>query len=74
MKDQHEKIKGYRDLTQEEIDLMNECKELGASCFALIEKLSHTSNIDARWLSIGTTDMQKGMMALVRSIARPKGF
>ena len=24
MKDQHEKIKGYRDLSQEEIDLMNE--------------------------------------------------
>jgi len=26
MKDQHEKIKGYRDLSQEEIDLMNEGK------------------------------------------------
>ncbi len=26
MKDQHEKIKGYRDLSQEEIDLMNEAK------------------------------------------------
>ena len=28
MKDQHKMIKGYRDLTQEEIDLMNEAKEL----------------------------------------------
>ena len=30
MKDQHTKISGYRDLTQEEIDLMNEAKDLEA--------------------------------------------
>lgn len=29
MKDQHKKITGYRDLTQEEIDLMNEFKRIG---------------------------------------------
>lgn len=35
MKDQHTKISGYRDLTQEEIDLMNEAKALEAKCLAL---------------------------------------
>lgn len=39
MKDQHEKIKGYRDLTQEEIDLMNEVKVKGAELGEIIEKL-----------------------------------
>jgi hypothetical protein len=28
VKDQHEKIKGYRDLTEEDIELMNEAKNL----------------------------------------------
>ena len=27
MKDQHKKIKGYRDLSQDEIDLMNRIKQ-----------------------------------------------
>jgi hypothetical protein len=35
MKDQHEKIKGYRDLSQEEIDLMNRIKATGAELLAL---------------------------------------
>ncbi len=39
MKDQHEKIKGYRDLTQGEIDLMNEGKALAEQCGDFIAKL-----------------------------------
>ena len=39
MRDQHEKIKGRRDLSQEEIDLMNEGKELAEQCGAFIAKL-----------------------------------
>lgn len=39
MKDQHEKIKGYRDLTQDEIDLMNEGKALAEQCGDYIAKL-----------------------------------
>ena len=29
MENQHQKIKGYRDLSQEELDLMNEIKQQG---------------------------------------------
>ncbi|WP_422451863.1 DUF7681 family protein [Endozoicomonas sp. ALC066] len=85
MKDQHKKIKGYRDLTQEEIDLMNEAKELGEQCRLLTEKVrksigdvsADTSNEEKealRWLAIGRTDLQKGFMAVVRSIAKPTTF
>jgi len=74
LKDQHTKIKGYRDLTQEEIDLMNEAKELAEKCRELVEKLENTKDIDKRWLSIGKTDLQKGFMSTIRSIARPTTF
>jgi molybdate-binding protein len=39
MDNQHKKIKGYRDLSQEEIDLMNRIKELGESTKALLCEL-----------------------------------
>lgn len=49
MENQHQKIKGYRDLSQLEIDLMNEIKAIGAELGALVEKLfDHTrQQIDA---------------------------
>ena len=80
MDNQHEKIKGYRDLTQDEIDLMNEAKELAEKVGAFCQKLDVTSSqtgnhcIDMRWVSIGRTDLQKGFMSLVRSIAQPTTF
>ncbi|WP_417536297.1 hypothetical protein [Methylophaga sp.] len=80
MKDQHKKIKGYRDLTQDEIDLMNEIKVQGQELNELILKLeaSHVTSgshaIDLRWVQIGKTDLQKGIMALVRSVAKPDSF
>jgi len=84
MKDQHEKIKGYRDLSQEEIDLMNEVKEMGTSIEVLVEKMKHMNHDvsvvphenrpNPRWLAIGQTDLQTGVMALVRSVAKPTSF
>ena len=74
MDNQHQKIKGYRDLSQEEIDLMNECKQLAEQCGALMAKLGGYPTVDQRWLAIGRTDLQKGFMATVRSIAQPTTF
>ena len=48
MKDQHEKIKGYRDLSQEEIDLMNEGKALAEKCGEFVAKLEATETTDKR--------------------------
>lgn len=39
MIDQHKKISGYRDLTQEEIDLMNRIKSFGPDLEKLVEDL-----------------------------------
>jgi len=74
MKDQHEKIKGYRDLTQEEIELMNEIKQEGEFLKSLVEKLQAVPEFDQRFIAIGKTDLQVGIMALVRSVARPESF
>jgi hypothetical protein len=85
VKNQHEKIKGYRDLTQEEIDLMNEIKAVAESVYSVVHKLEHIEGIpcDApdgttapnfRWLSEGKMDIQKGFMSLVRSVAKPTTF
>lgn len=74
MKDQHEKIKGYRDLSQEEIDLINECKAMSERCGKLIDVLRDTEGLDERWLELGITDLQTGWMKVIRSIAQPTTF
>jgi hypothetical protein len=33
-----------------------------------------TDGIDQRWASIGATDLQTGLMALVRAVAQPTSF
>ena len=74
MENQHKKIKGYRDLSQEEIDLMNEAKELAEQVGQLTEKLLECDKTDKRWVNIGKTDLQKGFMSLIRGIAQPTTF
>lgn len=74
MDDQHRLIKGYRELNAEEIAAMNEVKELGVKIGDLVEKLRGQATLDQRWISIGATDMQTGLMALTRSIAKPTFF
>ena len=98
MENQHRKITGYRELSQEEIDLMNRIKAKGSELLALHAELQfmlHTQKthkeINAgtesgraeferfcnaeplRWASIGKTDIQTGIMALVRAVAQPAG-
>ena len=74
MDNQHRKIKGYRELNQEEIDTMNEVKAMGVKLGELVEKLENNKDLDQRWIESGKTDLQKGLMALTRSIARPEFF
>lgn len=73
MENQHRKIKGYRELNETEIQLMNTIKTKGAELEALINEL-RGSSADQRWVSIGCTDLQTGIMALVRSVAKPESF
>lgn len=74
MKDQHTLIKGYCDLSAEEIALMNEVKAKAAEVGELMEKLRARRDLDQRWISIGITDLQKGFMCVIRGIAQPGGF
>lgn len=75
MENQHRKIKGYRELNQSEIDLMNEVKQKGIELNDLVTKLRNRgTELDQRWVSIGVTDLQTGLMALTRSIAKPDFF
>lgn len=105
MDNQHRKIAGYRDLSQEEIDLMNRIKAKGKELLDLQAELADRINADylpkriaaqkaidenretpeliefqrfksaepARWAAIGKTDIQTGIMALVRAVAQPEG-
>lgn len=74
MENQHRQIKGYRELSQEEIDTMNEIKSKGAELGELVAKLEGMQSVDRRWVAIGKTDLQTGLMALTRSVAQPTFF
>ena len=85
MENQHRKIKGYRELTQAEIDLMNEAKEMGLALSALVDKVRRvnadlpdqilvTSSEAMRWAAMGKTDLQTGLMLLTRAVAKPDFF
>ena len=100
MENQHRKIAGYRELSQEEIDLMNRIKEKGAELLELHQELADKLLDDVRqksksaltdesqrdeferfqsaepqrWAGIGKTDIQTGIMALVRAVAQPAGI
>jgi hypothetical protein len=74
MENQHRKIEGYRELNEEEIALMNMIKSTGKAMQVIISQLQNTQDIDQRWVSIGQTELQKGLMALTRAVARPTTF
>lgn len=74
MDNQHKKIKGYRELSQTEIDLMNKIKAKGAELGELIDELQNTDGLDQRAISIGKTELQTGTMWLVRGVAQPESF
>lgn len=74
MENQHRMIKGYRELSQEEIDLINALKREGERLAELVEYVKNIPHVDQRWAAIGKTDLQTGMMALIRAVASPEGF
>jgi hypothetical protein len=69
-------IKGYRVLSKEETDLINEGKELAETVRKYVEKLAFNGrqDIDQRWVALGRTQLQQGFMALTRAVAQPTTF
>ena len=68
------KITGYRQLNESEAALMNEIKAEGVKLGELVAKLRATDGLDQRWVSIGSTDLQTGLMARTRGVAQPTTF
>lgn len=68
------KITGYRQLNEAEAALMNKIKAKGVELGELVDELRATTGLDQRWVSIGATDLQTGLMALTRGVARPTSF
>ena len=67
-------ITGYRQLSYAEVALMTEIKAHGEQLGQLVAKLRATEGLDQRWISIGATDLQTGLMALTRGVAQPTTF
>lgn len=74
MDNQHKQIVGYRDLSQDEINLMNMVKGLAAKAGVELEIVNNAPEVDKRWVSIARTHLQQGFMALTRAIAKPTTF
>lgn len=68
-------IKGYRKLTQEELDRVNAVKELGEAIKAMMDTLDNsTVDYDKRAAAIARTEFQQALMWLTRSITKPETF
>ena len=89
MENQHRKIKGYRDLSQEEIDLMNRIKEHGEKTKHLLQELNEMRcnqvvvrgseearqiGESLRCLEFAKGNLQTGFMWFVRAVALPESF
>lgn len=67
-------IKGYRDLSQAEVDLMNKLKDVAVEVGNWVDIVLDDPDTDKQWANIAKTDLQKGFMALIRAVARPETF
>lgn len=74
MENQHRKIAGYGELSQQEIDAMNAVKAKAEEVGQQLDALRDMPGIDQRALAIAKTELQTGFMWAVRAIAQPAGF
>ena len=69
-----QKITGYRELSANEVKMINQVKAKANEVRSLIFEIEKSVGTDIRWLDIAETDLQKGFMSLVRAIAQPDSF
>lgn len=78
-----QQITGYRNLTQAEVNKINEIKALADQVGKLVLSMDGPCQgigdegmyvPDQRWLNIARTQLQQGFMALTRSVAQPESF
>lgn len=67
-------ITGYRQLSEQEQDLINVIKINANLIGELVDRLNGDKTLDPRWVAIGKTHLQQGFMALTRAVAQPTSF
>ena len=72
MDNQHKMISGYRDLSQEEIDGINEIKKAEIAIGELWKGVTFIEGVDMRWMNIAKTHFEEGFSAFVRAVAKPE--
>jgi hypothetical protein len=68
------KIEGYRDLSDDEVDLMNRIKKVEGKVAALHREVTArigSNEAAKRWASIGRTQIEGGFMFLLKAVAQP---
>ena len=78
MDNQHRKISGYRELSQDEINLMNEIKAKGRELnqlvcrVALLPVCETSAGMEReRWVEYAGMNIETGVMQLIRAVALP---
>lgn len=71
MDNQHKLIKGYRDLSQAEIDSINSIKLAEQDIGQLWQQVSKVPGVDPRQLAVAKTKLQEAFMWFIRGVAQP---
>lgn len=72
MENQHRRISGYRELSQAEVDLMNEVKAFEAGWNGLVDRLRAAPGVDQRNVALAATAGEDAFMRAVRAVAQPE--
>ena len=76
MDNQHKHIKGYRDLSEDEIKLINVLKEMEAGVADALHAIEADARLKSdmgagRWAAIARTHLETGFMFAIKAVARP---
>lgn len=64
-------VKGYRELTQSDVDLVNELKEAEAAYAAVWKKVKNAPGTDQRMIALARSYMETAAMWAARSVFQP---
>jgi hypothetical protein len=64
-------VAGYKSQSDANVALVNANKQAEESILRLLDALGQLPDVDKRWLATGRTEIEKGFMAVNRSIFKP---
>lgn len=67
-----EKIIGYKDLTEAQINMVNQTKSIENEVGKWIKQMLESNvELDQRWMAIARTELQHGFGSLNRAVTQP---